>query len=153
MKAPLAGIFALITVISSTATSVAALHDTPDNLPDQVAPGKQSGSNQCRRKWGATHSDANCQNLYVNGADDFCLFSSPYVANVEDVEPDVVSYCLRKGYGTRLIPHGTIHGLQFIKTPSYGQLTLVGDFTKINVKPKDEGSELDNAGPDGESTP
>lgn len=57
-----------------------------------------------------------------------------------------MSYCVKEGYGTRTIPPGTITGASFLKTPHYVQLSLVGDFTKINVAPKDEGGELDAHG-------
>lgn len=140
--------FAALGFLFVSAIAVQAVYDTPDNLPDQVAPGVQTGSNQCRRRWGEWNPKANCQNLYVNNAYDFCLYGPKSSANVGDAEADVVSYCSRKGYGTRLIPPGTITGLQFLKTPSYVQLALVGDFTKIGVAPKDEGGELDHAGPD-----
>ncbi|CAO1622674.1 unnamed protein product [Parajaminaea phylloscopi] len=148
-----AGFLASLCCLALCSTAVYALYETPDHLPDQVAPGKQSGSNQCRRRWGDSNPNANCQNLYLNGPDDFCLYSAKTKTNIEDVEPDVVAFCSRKGYGTRLLPQGMITGLHFIKTPTYGQIALVGDFTKLNLNPKDDGTELDNAGPTGLGNP
>lgn len=48
--------------------------------------------------------------------------------------------------GTRIIPPGTIHGAQWLKTKEYIQIVGMGDLTKINVKPRDAGGELDPYG-------
>lgn len=44
------------------------------------------------------------------------------------------------------MPAGTLKGVHFVKTPDYVQITGMGDFTKINVKARDEGGELDPHG-------
>ena len=76
----------------------------------------------------------------------------------------------QSGYGTRLIPDGTIQGAHFVQTPDYVQVTGtglplpggvvcqcsilcsvlgIGDLTKINVPAGDAGGELDPHGADG----
>jgi len=57
------------------------------------------------------------------------------------------------GYGTRLIPDGTITGAHFVQTPDYVQVTGVGDLTKINIPAGDDGGELDPHGADGNGNP
>ncbi|OBZ67650.1 hypothetical protein A0H81_12195 [Grifola frondosa] len=64
-----------------------------------------------------------------------------------------VAWCIKSGYGTRLIPDGTITGAHFVQTPDYVQVTGVGDLTKINIPAGDEGGELDPHGADGNGNP
>lgn len=47
----------------------------------------------------------------------------------------------------------TIAGVQFLRTPSFVQVTGVGDLTKINVKADDDGGELDPFGADNRGNP
>ena len=46
-----------------------------------------------------------------------------------------ISYCLKDGYGTRLIPEGTIRGAHFVKVVndkvSYVQVTGQGDVRRV----------------------
>lgn len=65
----------------------------------------------------------------------------------------MISYCLKEGYGTRLIPDGTIGGAHFLKTPEFVQVTGTGDLTKINIQGGDEGGELDPHGATGSGNP
>ena len=94
--------------------------------------------------------------LTVNSVDDFCFFAPPepgpgsVIGNTERIE---VAWCIKDGYGTRLIPDGTIQGAHFVQTPDYVQITGVGDFTKINIPAGDSGGELDNKGADGKGNP
>lgn len=60
-----------------------------------------------------------------------------------------MSWCIKPGYGTRLIPDGTITGAHFVQTPDYVQVTGVGNLTLINIPAGDEGGELDPHGADG----
>ena len=91
----------------------------------------------------------------VNSVDDFCLFAPPepgpnsIIGETERIE---VSWCLKSGYGTRLIPDGTILGAHFVQTPDYVQITGTGDLTKINVPKGDSGGELVPHGADGNGT-
>ncbi|WWC85490.1 uncharacterized protein L201_000354 [Kwoniella dendrophila CBS 6074] len=121
------------------------------SLPQYSEEG-QSGTNQC----GTTSSQtSNCQNVFVNSVDDFCLWGPPDTHSEEgdgtskigNVEQVVVSYCLKDGYGTRLIPQGTLSGAHFVKVESekvsYVQVTGNGDLTKLLIPAGDEGGELD----------
>ena len=92
----------------------------------------------------------------VNSVDDFCLFAPPYSgsnATIGDTERVEVSWCLKDGYGTRLIPDGTITGAHFIQTPDYIQIIGVGDLTRLNIPAGDSGGELDPHGADGNGNP
>lgn len=96
----------------------------------------QSGNNAC----GTTSSQTSmCQTLWINEADDFCLWAPPKTGTIGDTERDEVAWCTKGGHGTRLIPDGTLTGVHFVRTPDYVQVTGVGDFTKINVAAGDGG--------------
>nr|ODO02145.1 hypothetical protein L204_00872 [Cryptococcus depauperatus CBS 7855] len=127
---------------------------SPGSLPQTSEQG-QYGTNQCGTASSAT---SKCQNVFVNGVDDFCLWGPPSTHSEEgdgsskigNVEQIVVSYCLKDGYGTRLIPSGTITGAHFVKVQSdkvsYVQVTGQGDLTKLLIPAGDEGGELDVSG-------
>ena len=88
----------------------------------------------------------------VNSVEDFCLFAPHQPGPASDIgnrERDVVAWCLKPGYGTRLMPPGTITGAHFIQTPDYVQVTGTGDLTKLNIPKGDAGGELDPHGEDG----
>ncbi|KAE8225966.1 hypothetical protein CF319_g1395 [Tilletia indica] len=122
-----------------------------DNLPDTWQDG-QTGTDQCK-KWLPSSQDSLCQVAYINSATDFCLWSSRAPGLVGDTERDEVAWCTKPGYGTRLIPDGTLNSVHFVKTPTYVQVTGTGDFTKMNILPGDEGGELDPHGADGNGNP
>ena len=92
----------------------------------------------------------------MNSIDDFCFFAPPdpgadsVIGNTERIE---VSWCIKPGYGTRLIPDGAITGAHFVMTPDYVQVTGVGNLTLVNIPAGDEGGELDPHGADGNGTP
>ncbi|KZT57893.1 hypothetical protein CALCODRAFT_495529 [Calocera cornea HHB12733] len=115
----------------------------PADAPDQSQVG-QLGTNQC----GTTNSQGSlCQNVYINGLDDFCLFAPPYTdgtnSTIGNTEEEEVSWCMRTGYGTRTIPDGTMQGVHWVQTPLYVQVTGFGDLTKLNIPAGDGGGELD----------
>jgi hypothetical protein len=60
---------------------------------------------------------------------------------------------MKSGYGTRLIPDGTISGAHFLKTSSFVQVTGHGKLTNLNIKNRDEGGELDPHGATGAGNP
>ena len=64
-----------------------------------------------------------------------------------------MAWCTKSGYGTRLIPDGTLTGVHFTKAANYVQVVALGDFTKINILAGDEGGELDPHGADGNGNP
>ena len=110
----------------------------------------QSGTNAC----GTTSSQTSlCQTMYMNDADDFCLWAPTNYTTIGDAERDVVAYCTKAGRGTRLIPDGTLQGVHFVRTVDYVQVTGVGNFTNINVDGSDGGGELDPHGADGNGNP
>ncbi|RDX57386.1 hypothetical protein OH76DRAFT_1476784 [Lentinus brumalis] len=147
----LSSLLSLVLASGALAQTYSATY-LPSNAPKTSEKG-QSGTNQC-----GTGSDQNsmCQNLYINGIDDFCLFAPPepgadsVIGNTERIE---VAWCLKPGYGTRLIPDGAITGAHFVQTPDYVQVTGVGDLTKLNIPKGDEGGELDPHGADGNGNP
>ncbi|KAI0291096.1 hypothetical protein BC826DRAFT_955865 [Russula brevipes] len=122
------------------------------SLPVQSEQG-QTGTNQCGTGYNQTSL---CQNVYINSLQDFCLFAPPdansnsTIGNTERIE---VAWCMKSGYGTRIIPDGTITGAHFVKTPDYVQITGVGDLTKLNIPANDTGGELDPHGADGNGNP
>ncbi|KAF8328096.1 uncharacterized protein EI90DRAFT_3155849 [Cantharellus anzutake] len=122
----------------------------PYNAPNRTEKG-QFGTNQCGTK---SSQDSVCQNSYLSTLDDFCLWAPPtpngLIGNTERLE---VAWCLRSGYGTRLIPPGAITGAHFIQTPNYLQVTGIGDLTKLNIAKGDSGGELDPHGADGLGNP
>ncbi|KAI0293369.1 hypothetical protein B0F90DRAFT_1941084 [Multifurca ochricompacta] len=124
----------------------------PSNAPNQSEQG-QFGTNKCGTGYNQT---SKCQNAYLNSVDDWCIFGPPdpgpesVIGNTERIE---VAWCIKSGYGTRVIPDGTISGAHFVQTPDYVQITGVGDLTKINIPAGDEGGELDPHGADGNGNP
>lgn len=120
-----------------------------NKLPAKSESG-QTGTNACGTK---SSQSSMCQTMWINDADDFCLWAPPKVGNIGDTERDEVAWCTKSGRGTRVIPDGTLKGVHFVRTKDYVQVTGVGDFTKINVKIHDEGGELDPHGPDSNGNP
>jgi hypothetical protein len=106
-----------------------------NNLPEKSEVG-QTGTNKC----GTISSQSSmCQTMWMNDADDFCLWAPPSVGTIGDTEQKEVAWCTKSGRGTRVIPDGTLTGVHFVRTPDYVQVTGVGDFTKINIQAGDEG--------------
>lgn len=60
----------------------------------------------------------------------------------------MVAWCSKPGHGTRLIPEGTLTGLQLLKTPDYIQLVGFMDQTRIDMADGDYGGEMDPHGAD-----
>ncbi|KAF7776582.1 hypothetical protein Agabi119p4_4975 [Agaricus bisporus var. burnettii] len=125
----------------------------PTDLPEKVDTdqglirGTQFGYNICNSTTEGPTSL--CQTSYVNGIEDFCLWSTPTDGKpISETEGETVAYCSKKGYGTRVMAAGTIKGLQVIKTPSY--ISYVGfiDQTLLGLPADDFGGELDPHGAD-----
>ncbi|ESK95930.1 macrofage activating glycoprotein [Moniliophthora roreri MCA 2997] len=121
-----------------------------NNLPEKSEQG-QSGTNKCDKTTEGEQSQ--CQTVWINNADDFCLFAPPSLGTIGETERIEVAYCAKSGRGARTIPDGTLGGVHFVKTPDYVQVTGVGNFTKINVPGADDGGELDPHGADGNGNP
>jgi hypothetical protein len=121
-----------------------------NKLPSKSEVG-QTGTNQCGT---SSSQSSNCQTMFINEADDFCIWAPPKKGGtIGDLEREVVAWCTKKGRGTRVIPDGTLKGVHFVRTKDYVQVTGVGDFTKMNILKKDQGGELDPHGPDGNGNP
>ncbi|KAG8988117.1 hypothetical protein FRB94_001843 [Tulasnella sp. JGI-2019a] len=123
------------------------------NLPVTSEQG-QYGTNACGT---AANATSLCQNVYINSVQDFCIFGPPVKpGQFETISADErieIAYCLNEGYGTRVMPEGTITGAHFVQTPDYVQITGWGDFTKIGITKGDYGGELDPHGYDGNGNP
>lgn len=124
----------------------------PSNAPYQSEQG-QAGYNNCTSGYSQT---SECQNAYVNTVQDWCIWGPPQpgpdsvIGNTEQIE---VAWCMQSGYGTRLIPDGSITGAHVVVTPDYVQVTGVGNLTNINIPAGDSGGELDPHGADGNGNP
>ncbi|KAJ1303439.1 hypothetical protein OPQ81_011630 [Rhizoctonia solani] len=116
----------------------------------QTSENGQYGTNRCGT--GSSQS-SNCQTVWINDVDDFCVWAPPNGGEIGNMEREVVAYCTKSGRGTRVIPDGTLKGVHFVKTKDYVQVTGIGDFTKIGVKANDDGGELDPHGADGNGNP
>jgi len=130
----------------------------PSGLPYQadtepnLVRGAQVGYNICNST--TENQESLCQTLLFNSLDNFCLWGPPERDSmVADTEGEMVAWCTKPGYGTRLIPEGTLTGLQFTKTPAYIQIVGFIDQTKINLKTGDYGGELDPHGADFRGNP
>ncbi|KAI0260466.1 hypothetical protein BC834DRAFT_831816 [Gloeopeniophorella convolvens] len=124
----------------------------PTGIPEKVFPGQfargtQSGFNICNATTETQTSD--CQTGFIDHIDDFCLWGPPTPnQTIGDSEAIEVVWCTKKGHGTRLIPSGTLTGVQFLLTTEYIQVVGFLDQTKINIQYGDPGGELDSGGQD-----
>ncbi|CAO1623713.1 unnamed protein product [Parajaminaea phylloscopi] len=146
----------LLAGTAALAATVANAQNKPtfpvNNLPKTWEKG-QVGTNQCKQ-WGASSQSSMCQNVFINDVTDFCLWA-PFQGQgtVGDQEERMVSYCLKSGYGTRLIPSGAVKKAHFVKTPDFVQVTGFGDFTGMHIRRGDAGGELDPHGATGAGNP
>ncbi|KAJ9106192.1 hypothetical protein QFC21_001336 [Naganishia friedmannii] len=173
------GKLALTSLLPALALAQYTATYDPNNLPKTTEDG-QAGTNQCGT---GSSQDSMCQNVYLNSLDDFCLFApssttSAYGdSSLGNTEREVVSWCLKSGYGTRLIPAGAVTGAHFVKTPTYiqlsGTLAVLGGPSALNIpasehssgqvhlefplkdslRTDDDGGELDPHGADGLGNP
>jgi len=132
--------------------------DSPADLPYKVdddthlVRGTQYGFNICNST--TENQQSNCQTFYFNGPNDFCITAPPEPGKlVADLEGEMVAWCSKPGYGTRLIPSGAITGLEFRKTPDYIQVVGFIDQTQVNMSKDDYGGEMDSGGADGRGNP
>ena len=71
------------------------------------------------------------------------------MSDIGSAEGDVVAYCTKEGHGTRLMPEGTIQGMQLLSDGEAFMMTGIIDQTKLNIVSGDFGGELDSGGQDG----
>jgi len=146
------GLIASAAVLSAVLQAHAQTYSAtylPSTAPDITEEG-QTGTNKCGT---ASNQTSSCQNLYLNSVDDFCVFAPPTPNPVATDERIEVAWCMKDGYGTRLIPDGTMKGVHFVQTPDFVQVTGMGDFTSMNIPAGDTGGELDPHGADGNGNP
>ena len=80
---------------------------------------------------------------------DFCFWAPPEAGrSVGEIEGEMVAWCTQPGHGTRVIPDGTITGVQFTKAPNYVQVVGFMDQTKVDMVAGDSGGEMDPHGAD-----
>jgi len=137
---------------STSVAPLAAQSYAYADLPYQVEPyggerGNQVGYNKCNST--TETQDSMCQTLVVNTIDDFCIWSSPKTNDtIGESEAYEVAWCAKKGHGTRIMPDGTLKGVQHITTPDYVMIVGFLDQTQVNLAASDYGGELDPHGAD-----
>ncbi|KAH9910968.1 uncharacterized protein BXZ73DRAFT_93504 [Epithele typhae] len=122
------------------------------NGHDIYTRGYQSGYNICNSTTEGQDSSARpLTNVY--SSPDFCLWAPTKLSEIGDAEGDVVAWCTKKGHGTRIIPEGTIKGMQLLFDGEAYMMTGSIDQTKLNIVAGDFGGELDSGGQDGRGNP
>ncbi|KAF8148879.1 hypothetical protein B0H34DRAFT_624590, partial [Crassisporium funariophilum] len=114
--------------------------------------GDQKGYNICNS---TTEGPASlCQTALFNSLDDFCFWAPAEPGHtVGEIEGEMIAWCTKAGHGARVIPPGTLQGVQFMKTPDYVQVSGFMDQTKINMIKGDAGGEMDPHGADRRGNP
>lgn len=85
---------------------------------------------------------------------DFCLWGPPDPnALIGNEEAETVAWCTKPGHGTRVIPAGTLTGVQFLKAPSYVLVAGTINQAGVNINSTDTGGEMDPHGADEVGTP
>jgi hypothetical protein len=88
-------------------------------------------------------AQAHSASRLLTGLLDFCLWAPPKPNSaIADTEGEEVAWYTKPGRGTRLMPTGTLQGVQFIKTPDYVQVVGFIDQTFINIISGESGGEL-----------
>ncbi|KAF8635389.1 hypothetical protein AX15_000392 [Amanita polypyramis BW_CC] len=152
MRPSLSALFFPSLVVVSTGAQTYSATYSPSNLPYQSEQG-QTGTNQCGSGF---NQSSECQNTYINTITDWCVWSPPQPgpdSTIGDTERIEVAWCIKDGYGTRLIPDGAITGAHLVVTPDFVQVTGVGNLTMLNIPAGDAGGELDPHGADGNGNP
>jgi len=142
-------------------TSVEPLTDRrysyPDGIPYKVdtnptGRGPQSGYTLCNSTTQGTNSQ--CQLAMINHIDDFCLWGPPTPnATIADTEAATVAWCSKPGHGTRIMPKGTLTGVQFLRAPAYVLVVGLMNQPNIDMQLGDSGGEMDPHGADERGNP
>ncbi|GAA5929787.1 hypothetical protein JCM1841_002648 [Sporobolomyces salmonicolor] len=130
--------------LSASSAYAGAVVSDPNNLPHTTESG-QYGYNDCT-KYGDSPS-ANCQTLWLNSIDDFCLWAPPKKATIGDSERylSLLHSASRPPSRPNELLFRRVH---FQQTDKY-----IRKFTKMNIPAGDEGGELDPHGADGNGNP
>jgi len=124
----------------------------PSQVPYQAVPGQyvrgtQSGYNICNST--TENQQSQCQTAFVSSIADWCVFAPPEPnSTISDTEGIEVAWCTQHGHGSRLIPGGTITGIQVLNNANYMQIVAFTNQANININPQDYGGELDPHGQD-----
>ncbi|KAF8313990.1 hypothetical protein DL93DRAFT_2167479 [Clavulina sp. PMI_390] len=119
---------------------------------DPTGRGPQFGFNQCNSTTQSQTSD--CQTALLNSIDDFCIWGPPNPNSaIGDEEAETVSWCTKPTHGSRVIPAGTLTGVQVLKAPAYILFAINLRQELINVQTGDGGGELDPHGADERGNP
>jgi len=144
---------AAISVANAQGPPLITKRFTWDNIPYKVdtdtglARGEQLGYNRCNSTTEGPSSL--CQTAYINSLDDFCIWAPATPGHtVGEIEGEMIAWCTNPGHGTRVMPEGTITGVQFTRSPDYVQVVGFMDQTKINMIAGDAGGEMDPHGAD-----
>ncbi|KAF8888460.1 hypothetical protein CPB84DRAFT_1786113 [Gymnopilus junonius] len=127
------------------------------NIPYQVdtddtGRGPQLGYNICNST--TEGPDSLCQTSYLNSLDDFCIWAPPQPGmTVGQIEGEMIAWCTRPGHGTRIMPPGTLTGVQLTKTPDYIQVVGFMNQSLIDMVAGDDGGEMDPHGADNRGNP
>jgi len=143
----------LSTLLSLTAYLPSAKADTTFP-PGVIATGTMGTTNPPEPTLGTPINQTSVARLLsINSVDDWCVFAPPSPETIGDSETFEVAWCMQPRNNARVIPDGTITGVNFLKTDFYVQLFGYGDLTKINLIPGDYGGELDPHGAYGTGNP
>ncbi|KAH7097933.1 hypothetical protein BKA62DRAFT_751048 [Auriculariales sp. MPI-PUGE-AT-0066] len=118
--------------------------DTSAPTTNPVYRGPQSGYNNCTGR--ASSQDARSSTT-------FCVFAPADLSPIGDAEGEVVAWCTKPTHGSRVIPAGTLTGVQFIKAPSYVEVTGFFNQVNLDIPDGDAGGELDSGGQDQRGNP
>ncbi|KAF8313989.1 hypothetical protein DL93DRAFT_2080436 [Clavulina sp. PMI_390] len=148
-------------LVSSVLADVTPLSDRrytyPNGLPykvdtDATGRGPQAGYNICNST--TEGQSSMCQTALLNSIEDFCVWASPTPnSSIGDVEATTVAWCSIPGHGTRVMPAGTLTGVQVLKAPSYILFTGHLKQTNVGIAANDDGGELDPHGADERGNP
>jgi len=129
----------------------------PNQIPykvDTIASGRgpQFGYAICNSTTEGPKSD--CQLAMLNSINDFCLWAPPDPnSTIGDEEAETVAWCSSPGHGTRIMPAGTLTGVQVLKAAPYILFAGTLNQVKINIQATDYGGEMDPHGADERGNP
>jgi len=132
----------------------------PGGIPYQVSGvdagprGPQSGYNLCNSTTEGPNSQ--CQTLLLNSIADFCMWSSNFNTDTDTIaegEAREVAWCTQHGHGTRIIPEGSLTGVQWLYAKDYLQVVGYINQTAVGLLASDPGGELDPHGDDEQGNP
>jgi hypothetical protein len=128
------------------------IYSYPSQIPYKVdtndsGRGPQFGYTLCNST--TQNQESDCQLAMMNHIDDFCLWGPPLAnSTIADTEAETVAWCTKTGWGTRIIPAGTLTGVQVLKAPSYILFSGTINQQGIDIQADDDGGELDPHGAD-----